>query len=92
MAVPVLPLSVVYLRLFPCSKPVPVKVFVSELAVQAFYKGILRRLSRPNKAQLYARFSTPEERCIAGEFCAVVANDFSGRSNSSLESVPPDRS
>ena len=42
-------------------EPVLVKTTVPELAVKAFYKGILSGLARLDEVQLYTGIATPEK-------------------------------
>ena len=55
-----------------------IQTFIPEFAIQAFHKGILRRLSWLDKAQCDARFLTPEEHGLAGKFCPIVASNLLG--------------
>ncbi len=59
-------------------QPVLVQTFVPEFAIQAFHKGILRRLSWLDKAQCDTRSLTPEKHCLAGKFCPIVASNLLG--------------
>ncbi len=55
-----------------------IQTFIPKFTIQAFHKGILRRLSWLDKAKCDARFLTPEEHCLAGKFCPIVASNLLG--------------
>ena len=65
-------------------EPATIQAFVSELAVQAFHKRILGRLSRLDKAQAYSGFLAPEEHGLAGTLGAVITDDLLGLPRASL--------
>jgi hypothetical protein len=55
-----------------------VKMFISELAVEAFYKTVLLWLSRRNVMPLYMHFISPVQNGVAGELGAIVRNNHLG--------------
>lgn len=62
------------------SKPMLVKTFVSEFAIETFHihKHILSRFTRLDKSTFHTRLFAPEEHCLASELCAVIPSHFSG--------------
>lgn len=50
------------------------QTLVSELAVKALDKRILRGLSWLDKAQRYTGLAAPEEHCLTSKLSAVIAN------------------
>ena len=61
------------------SEPVLVQAKISELAIEALYEGILRRLARLNEMQFYADLLGPKEHGLGGEFRTVVADNRLGQ-------------
>lgn len=60
------------------SEPMLVQAEVSELAVEALYEGILRRLARLNEMQFYTDLLSPKEHGLGCEFRAIVADNRLG--------------
>jgi len=52
-----------------------VEAAFSELAVERFHEGVLRRLTRLDEVQLDVVVSGPKEHRFAGELGAVVTDD-----------------
>src|SRR5690554_2136226 len=62
-------------------KPLAVKTFVTELAIQTLHKRVLSRFAGLDKAQCHPGFFAPEEHRLACELCPVVADDLSRRAS-----------
>jgi hypothetical protein len=62
-------------------EPVEVWAVVTELAVEAFDKSVLRRFARLNEVQLHFSTLQSEEHCFASQFWTVIQdNAFRQRS------------
>ena len=56
-------------------EPVLVEAAAPELAVEAFYERILRRLARLDEGQRHLPLARPEEHCLASQLRPVIANN-----------------
>tara|TARA_R110000796_G_scaffold194990_6_gene311385 strand:+ start:166 stop:450 length:285 start_codon:yes stop_codon:yes gene_type:complete len=58
------------------SEPGPIQTFIPEFTIQALHERVLGRFAGLNEAQTYTRFLAPEKHRLAGEFSAVITDDF----------------
>jgi len=58
-----------------------IQAALPELAIEALHEGILGRLSRLDKVQLYLIVLGPEEHGLRGKFRAVVTDNALGLSS-----------